>query len=432
MAQQILESKQPKEMYLLALTEMTQRFAFWGIANLLVIYLVQYKRLSDVFAEQLFGIFTGVAFVLPVLGGYIADRFNYRLPVIWGMCSTAIGCFLMATGNISFMYIALLLVALGAAVFTPSIYALLGTLYHNQQHLREGGFSIYYSAVNIGAFAAMLLIGALGQVQLWSIAFVIAGLVQLAGLYFFSKALENPDLLKVSKSKKFTKVQREAPLHKHEQNRIIVICILSLFSIVFWMAYNQGGSSLSLFALRYTDRHVLGIQVPPSWLLSFETLYLILFAVPLASLYLYLSKRKLNPTPAMKSSISLISMAVCFGIMAIGARLIPDGAQSATLSPFYLIFAYAFMALGEMFIAPIGLSLITHLSPHRFTGLLVGCWYLCIGIAFYLGGAIAPLMSHLTSISQFFNLFVVISLIAAGVLFTIVKKLNKMRHLDTL
>lgn len=432
MAPQILESKQPKEMYLLALTEMTQRFAFWGIANLLVIYLVQYKKFSDILADQLFGIFTGVAFVLPLLGGYIADRCNYRLPVIWGMCSTAIGCFLMATGNLSLLYLALILVSIGAAVFTPSIYALLGTLYHKQQHLREGGFSIYYSAVNIGAFAAMILIGALGQVSLWSIAFVIAGFVQLSGLYFFSKALENPDLMKMSKSKKFTKVEREAPLHKHEQNRIIVICILSLFSIVFWMAYNQGGSSLSLFALRYTDRHVLGIQIPPSWLLSCETLYLILFAVPLASLYLYLSKRKLNPTPPVKCSLSLISMAVCFAIMALGSRLIPSGAASAAISPFYLVFAYGFMALGEMLIAPIGLSLITHLSPHRFTGLLVGCWYLCIGIAFYLGGAIAPLMSHLASISQFFNLFVVISLIGGVILMVVVKKLNKMRHLNTL
>ena len=432
MAFSFIHTKQPKEMYLLALTEMTQRFAFWGIANLLVIYLVQYQKFSDVLADQLFGIFTGVAFVLPVLGGFIADRFNYRLPVIWGMCSTAIGCFLMATGQVSMIYIALLLVAVGAAIFTPSIYALLGSLYRGQHHLREGGFSIYYSAVNIGAFVAMLIIGAFGQAKLWSVAFVLAGLVQLAGLYFFSKALENPELLKMSKAKKMTKVEREAPLHRHEQNRIIVICILSLFSIVFWMAYNQGGSSLNLFALRYTDRHVLGIEIPPSWLLSAETFYLIIFAIPLASLYAYLSKRKMNPTPSFKSALSLISMAVCFGIMAIGSRSIPDGAQTASLSPFYLIFAYAFMALGEMLIAPIGLSLITHLSPHRFTGLLVGCWYLCIGIAFYLGGAIAPLMSHLKSMSSFFDIFVVLALISGIILFAIVKKLDKMRHLNSL
>lgn len=432
MAFSFIHTKQPKEMYLLALTEMTQRFAFWGIANLLVIYLVQYQKFSDVLADQLFGIFTGISFLLPILGGYLADRFNYRLPIIWGMCSTAVGCFLMATGQVSLIYVALLFVAFGAATFTPSIWALLGTLYHNQHHLREGGFSIYYSAVNIGIFGGLIVIGAFGQAKLWSVAFVIAGLVQLGGLYFFSKALENPELLKMSKTKKISKVQREAPLHKHEQNRIIVICILSLFSVIFWMAYNQGGSSLNLFALRFTDRHVLGIEIPPSWLLSAETFYLIIFAIPLATLYGFLSKRKMNPSPAFKSGLSLISMAVCFAIMSIGARSIPDGAQIASISPFYLIFAYAFMALGEMLIAPIGLSLITHLSPHRFTGLLVGCWYVCIGIAFYLGGAIAPLMSHLQSMSSFFNLFVIVSVIAAIFLFALVKRLNKMRHLNSL
>jgi POT family proton-dependent oligopeptide transporter len=424
-----LRPNQPKEMYLLALTEMTQRFAFWGIANLLVIYLVQYQKFSDVVADQLFGIFTGAAFALPVIGGYIADRLNYRLPVIWGMWSTAIGCFLIATGEPFLLYISLFLVAMGAAIFTPSIYTLLGSLYRHHHHMREGGFSIYYSTVNIGTFIALLLIGSLGQAKLWSVAFVIAGLVQLTGLYFFSKAIKNPDLLLISKTKKGDKETKEAPLHKREQDRILFIGILSLVSIFFWMAYNQGGSSLNLFALRYTDRHLMGFEIPPSWLLSSETLYLILFAVPLAALYTFLSKRGLNPSPAYKSALSLICMAVCFVIMSIAARMIPSGAESAWVSPFYLIGAYAMMALGEMLIAPIGLSLITHLSPHRFTALLVGCWYLCIGIAFYLGGAIAPLMSHLKSLSSFFDIFVVLCGAAGIAVLACVNRLDRLRHL---
>lgn len=424
--------KHPKEMYLLAFTEMTQRFAFWGIANLLVIYLVQYKKFTDVLADQLFGMFTGIALMLPIVGGYFADRFNYRIPVIWGMCSTAIGCFLMATGQVSLIYVALVLVALGAAIFTPSIYALLGRVYHQQHHLREGGFSIYYSMVNIGAFVAMIVIGAFGQVKMWSLAFALAGLVQLSGLYFFTKALANSNLQEMSKKKQLTKEEKATSLHPHEQNRILMILMLSLFSIVFWMAYNQGGSSLNLFALRYTDRAIFGLEFPPSWLLSSETFYLIIFAVPLATLYHFLHERKINPTPAFKTGLSLVFMAICFAIMSFGSRLIPQGAHSAAISPSYLLFSYAFMALGEMLIAPIGLSLITHLSPHRYTALLVGCWYVCIGIAFYLGGAIAPLMDHLESISSFFNFFTLISIAAAIALFAVVKKLDKMRHLNTL
>ncbi|MBY0529482.1 MAG: peptide MFS transporter [Rhabdochlamydiaceae bacterium] len=432
MARSTGSSAHPKEMYLLALTEMCQRFAFWGIANLLVLYLVQNQKFTDTAADTLFGLFTGVAFVLPVVGGYFSDKFNYRLPVIWGILLTAAGCFLFSTGSLPLIYISLALVALGAAVFTPSIYALLGSLYHHQHHLRDGGFSIYYSAVNIGAFVAMVSLGALGQAKHWHFAFFLAGVVQLFALVFFKWALQNPDLLEASKIREKLKGKKQAPLHRHEWSRILVICILSFFSILFWMAYNQGGSSLNLFALRFTDRSVFGMEIPPVWLLSSETLYLILFAMPLSLLYVYLTKKKMNPTPIVKSALSLTSMGICFLIMVIASWHIPSGAHSGSVSPFYLLFAYAFMALGEMLIAPIGLSLITHLSPHRFTALLVGVWYLCIGIAFYLGGIIAPWMSKLKEMSQFFNLFVIASFVSAALLFLVAKKLDKMRHLKTL
>ncbi len=422
----------PKEMYFLALTEMCQRFAFWGVANLLVIYLVQYQKFTDTSADNLFGLFTGFAFVLPVIGGYFSDLFNYRLPVIWGIYLTAAGCFLIALGTVTLLYVALICIALGAAVFTPSIYALLGSLYRKKHNLRDAGFSIYYSAVNIGAFAAMLTLGALGQAKLWDLAFMIAGIVQLFALYFFRRALRSPDLMNVSKLQHLKKGKKEAPLHRHEWHRIIVICVLSFFSIMFWMAYNQGGSSLNLFALRFTDRNFFGIEIPTVWLLSTETLYLVLFAMPLAALYHFLAKKKINPAPPTKSAYSLVSMGICFLIMVIASRSIPSGAESASINPMYLLFAYAFMALGEMLIAPIGLSLITHLSPHRFTALLVGVWYLCIGIAFYLGGMIAPLMSTLTTMSSFFNLFVIASFICAAFLFLLARKLDKMRHLNTL
>ena len=221
-------------------------------------------------------------------------------------------------------------------------------------------------------------------------------------------------------------------MHSHEKKRIWVICILSFFSILFWMAYNQGGSSMNLFALNYTNRNVMGFEMPASWLLSSESLYLVIFAVPLAKLYMSLSKRNLDPTPPMKSAFSLLAIGVCFLIMSFGASQIPTGALRAAISPWFLFVAYAFMALGEMLIAPIGLSLITHLSPRRFTAMLIGVWYLCIGIAFYLGGLMAPLMSKLANMNSFFGIFVVISFLFGVALLLLVKKLDKMRHLNTL
>ncbi len=419
-------------MYFLALTEMCQRFALYGVAYMLVLYLVQKLKFTDTAADHLFGIFTGVAFILPVLGGYVADRLGYKLPIIWGMILTAIGCFLISTGSGSLLYLALFFIAIGSSVFTPGIYALLGTLYHKDHSLRDSGFTIYYAAVNIGTFLSMFILGAISQVHSWNAAFFVAGIVQLLGFLSFAKAMKTIHIAPLAKAHAKAAEKKQPVLHKHERSRIWVICILSFFSILFWMAYNQGGSSMNLFALKFTDRHTFGFEMPASWLLSSESLYLIILAIPLSKLYMTLANRKKDPSPPTKSGLSLISMGICFAIMAIGASQIPSGAITAKVSPFYLFSAYAFMAIGEMLIAPIGLSLITHLSPRRFTAMLVGVWYLCIGIAFYLGGMIAPLMSRLKDMSSFFAIFVVISFVFGAVLLLLVKKLNKMRHLERL
>jgi len=426
-------SRHPKEMYFLAVIEMCQRFAFWGIGNLLVLYLVQFHQFSDPSATHLYGLFTGIAFVLPLLGGYIADRTSHKGAVMIGSLSTALGCFLMATGNLDMLYAALFFAAIGASVFTPSIYTILGAVYKDKHHLREGGFSIYYSAVNIGVFLATFILGALGHTNEWAWAFIIAGLVQFAGLFVFLRLMENPIFTKMHAAPtKQTAAKNSAPLKKEEKDRIVVICILSVVSILFWMAYNQGWSSMSLFSLRFTDRMIGGFEMPASWILSIESLYLIILAFPLAGLYMWLAKRKMDPSPPVKTVMSLAAMGLCFTIMMLGSRQIPAGAETAAISPFYPISAYFLMAVAEMLLAPIGLSLVTHLSPHRYTAFLVGVWYVCIGIAFYSGGWLAGLMSSMKDLSDFFNIFVLISFIPAVLLLLFVRKLNQMRHANRL
>lgn len=419
-------------MILLALVEMCQRFSFWGIGNLLVLYLLQHHNMPDVKADHIFAIFTGAALVLPLVGGYIADRWNYHQAVIWGCLLTAIGCFAIATNILPMVYIALVLVAIGGCVFTPSIYTLLGAVYRDRHLLREAGFSIYYASVNIGVFAALIIMGAIGNANHWSAAFIISGIVQLIGLIPLRAALASPKLQKIHAEGKaaFSMRSSNPPLRKQDKQRIIVICVLALISILFWMSYNQGGSSLTIFALKYTQRQIGNFTLPPAWLLSFETLFLIILAIPLASLYVYLAKKKKDPSPPMKTAYSLVAMAICFLIMVFGARLIPMGATTAAISPCYLIFAYLFMAVGEMLLAPIGLALVTHLSPPRFTAFLVGIWYVCIGVAFYTGGIIATLMSSVENLTNFFLIFVIATIVPAIILMLLSRKLNEMRHLN--
>lgn len=425
-------TKQPKEMYLLSLIEMSQRFAFWSIGSLLVIYLVKAYKMSDASATHLYGLFTGVAFILPLAGGYIADRFSYRWSVIIGSASTALGCFLMAAGTLHLVYAALFFTAIGASIFTPSIYAILGSLYKDRHHLREGGFSIYYSSVNVGVFLAVFIIGSLGHLNAWGLAFSIAGIVQLAGLGLFLKIHKSPEFANLHVKTASQIPKSKAVLNKKEKSRIAVIIALSLTSILFWIAYNQAYSSMSLFALRYTDREVFGSDMPVSWLLSLESLYLILLAFPLAWLYTWLRKQKLDPSPPMKTVFGLIAMGLCFALMMVGSRHIPSGAVTSAVSPLYLVGSFALMAIAEMLLAPIGLALVTHLSPHRFTALLVGVWYICIGIAFYIGGLLAGMMSSMEEMSDFFGIFVLLTLIPAFILLLVAKRLNKMRHAESL
>ena len=422
------KSRHPKEMYLVALIEMCQRFAFWGVGNLLVLYLVGHFKYSDARADHLYGIYSGIAFVLPLLGGFIADKTSHFKSVILGSIFTMVGCLFIAFGEQSFLYLGLFFAAIGAALFTPSIYTLLGRIYHERHHLREGGFSVYYASVNLGVFLATISMGALGGSGRWKEAFILAALIQLLGLilFFFVK---NQQVFQASHSL-LPSAKKDVPLNKIDKSRISLIVILSLISIVLWIAYNQGWSSMSLFILNYTQREIGSMTFAPSWILSSESFFLVVLAFPLSWLYRFLAKYKKDPDPIMKTVLSFFCMAFCFLVMSLAAEQIPAGAKTASVSFYYPIGAYFFMALAEMLLAPIGLSLVTHLSPRKYTAFLVGFWYVCVGIANYAGGLIAGWMTNIGSIKQFFDIFTLSCVSVAVVLGLFSRLLDKMRHCD--
>ena len=185
---------------------------------------------------------------------------------------------------------------------------------------------------------------------------------------------------------------------------------------------------MTLFALKFVNRKIGTFQTPVPWFLSIQTFFLIVFAFPLAYLYLYLRRVKSSASPPMKTALSLFFMGLCFLVMQrAAAHILPNAA--ANITPWYIICAFALMALSELFLAPIGLSLVTNLSPHRYRGLLTGVWFSCIGIGFYFGGYIAGFMSKLT-LASFFDIFVFTSFIPAFLLVLFSKKLDNMRHIN--
>jgi POT family proton-dependent oligopeptide transporter len=421
--------KHPKELYILALSELCERFAFWGVGFMLVLYLVGYYQFEDAKATSIYGVFTGCATFLPLIGGFIADRWNYQAPLLLGAIINAIGCFMLATGSHALLVPSLALIACGYGLFTPSILTVLSYTYRNKPELREAGFSIYYASINVGVFLALISLGYIAQEISWNAAFATAGVVQIIGLlpilWYLTQHKEVHQALRKDQLER--RVDKKS-LTKIEKEKVTVILALSLFSIVFWIAYNQAFSSMSLFSKNYTDRFFFGWAVPPSWILSSEAFFLILLAPILAALYAYLQKKKCDPSPSTKTAISLFVMAASFCVMMQGSVWIPFEARSASISPGYPIFAFFLMAIAEMLLAPIGLSIVTKLSPRHLTAFFIGFWYLCVGFAFYIGGVLAGLMERLERIYEFFGIFVILTAIPALILLFLARKFTRMSH----
>lgn len=420
-------SKHPKELWILALIEMCERFAFWGIGNLLVLYLIEYYDFPNAKAAHIYGAFTGAAAFLPLVGGWVADRWNYQSPLILGMLVNVIGCLLIATGIENLLYLALVIVACGYGIFTPSIITVLGYTYRDKPALREAGFSIYYASINLGVFLALLSLGTIAKLVNWNTAFIVAGVVQLIGFVplfiYLAKHKETYHGLKASQ--KETRASRR-PLTSVEKKRLFVIGVFSIVSILFWAAYNQGFSSMAIFAHEFMDKKVGSISIPEGVFMSSESFFLLVLAPILAVLYDKLQKIRKDPSPAKKTALSLFFLAACFLVMMVGSAHIPASATAAQVSWTYLIGAYFLMAVGEMLLAPIGLSMISKLAPPRYTALAIGCWYVCVGIAFYNGGLLAGLMGQTGGLFNFFSIFVAMTVIPGILMFLFSKKLTKL------
>jgi len=425
-----VNQKHPKELWILALTELCERFAFWGVGNLLVLFTIEYYQFPNAKATQIYGVFTGFAAFLPLIGGWVADRWNYQSPMLLGSLLNAIGCFILASGAHSLFYTALFLIACGYGIFTPSILSVLGYTYRDLPNLREAGFSIYYASINIGVFLALASLGTIAKLVSWNMAFGIAGSVQVAGFipllwYLFHHKETYRGLRTFQKNMR----KENRALTSIDKNRITVIIVFYIVSIFFWMAYNQAFSSMEIFTHDFMNRMVGSWNIPEGVFLSSESFFLIILAPILALLYAWLQKRNMDPSPARKTSYSLLFIGACFLVMMIASLQIPAGATQANVSSGYLVFALFLMAVGEMLLAPIGLSMVSRLAPPRYMALSIGLWYVCVGVAFFNGGMLAGLMGKMGTLFNFFSIFFIITVIPAIGMWFGAKKLTKMSHL---
>lgn len=447
----------PKGIYLVFVTSTSERFSYYGMRAIFVLFLTQALLLDRETAFSIYGSYTGMVYLAPLIGGYVADRYwGIRRSVFWGALIMGIGqlCMFFSASMLhspslakGLMYSALVLLILGNGFFKPTITTLVGQLYDPGDKRIDTAYTIFYMGVNVGAFMAPLVCGYFGETgdpadYKWG--FLVAALVIALTLIIF-QTQKNKYLVTsrgeqigiVPDAKRSAKAEEANPVPRNvERSRILVIFIIAVFVIFFWAAFEQAGMSLTLFAKEQTNRTLFGWEMPASWFQSFNPMFVVLLAFIMPLLWGFLHKYKMEPSSPTKQAIGLLLLSLGYLFICMGVKDLEPGTK---ISMLWLIGLYFIHTIGEMAVSPIGLSMVNRLSPVRFASLMMGIWYLSMAGAnkfgavlssFYPGeeGAKSIFGIQIQSMYDFFMIFVVMAGIASLILFLLSKKLQKMMH----
>jgi len=419
----------PRGLYLLFAVEAWERFSYYGMRALLTLYMIKALEFSTEKSGNIYGTYTGLVYLTPLIGGYVADRYlGARKSITVGAILMALGHFAMAFPPLPFFYTALGLLIVGNGFFKPNISTVVGQLYEPDDPRRDGGFTIFYMGINLGAFFSPIICGTLGEIVGWHYGFAAAGVGMVAGLLLYlwlgPRLLGDKGCVPVARQMKQN--HQDTPLTSVEKQRIAVIFILSFFVIFFWASFEQAGSSLTLFADRSTDRHIplVGWEMPVSWFQSVNPLFIFLLAPLFSSMWIKLARRHREPSTPMKMALGLVLLAIGFVVMIAAAAVYQ---QSGPVSLLWLLFAYLLHTLGELCLSPVGLSMVTKLAPAKFASLLMGTWFLSSFLANFVGGTFAGQYDAM-DLTTFFMIPTATAAGAAVLLLLLVKPLKRMMH----
>lgn len=351
----------PFGLFILFFTEMWERFSYYGMRSLLMYYMIKQLMFAQGKASQIYGLYTAFIYFTPLLGGWLADRvLGQKRTVILGGVLMAIGHFLMAFESLFFP--ALLFLILGNGAFKPNISAQVGTLYSSGDERRDRGYSIFYVGINLGAFLSPLVCGTLGEVYGWHYGFGIAGVGMLVGLFIY---LAGQKYLTASPGAQTPKQQQECPtaLSADDRNRILAFIILCVFNVMFRISYEQQGNTLALWADMHSDRHLFGPgswEIKASWFQSVNPALIFILTPLITSLWSRQASRGREPSSVAKMAIGCILVGLSFLIMIPAAQI---AAVHGTSSIWWLIGCMVVLTAGELYISPVGLSLVTKLAP---------------------------------------------------------------------
>jgi POT family proton-dependent oligopeptide transporter len=425
----------PAGLSTLFFTEMWERFSYYGMRALLILYLTAAVidggvGMTTARAAAIYGWYTFGVYAAAIPGGWIADRLlgQYRSVLLGGIL-IALGHYSLAVGELNFFYGGLGLIVAGTGLLKPNISTMVGSLYPKDDARRDGGFSIFYMGINVGAFVAPLVCGTLGQRVGWHWGFGAAGVGMTLGLlqYVLGRRRLAPAMKRIDQAKTLKaaagRVAERRRFTPTERKRIAVIGILFIFTTLFWAAFEQAGSSLNLFAARLTRTSVFGLDFPSTWFQSLNSLFIIMLAPVFAWLWVWLDRRNREPSSPTKFSFGLIFVGLGF-LLLVPAALISGGGQGL-VSPLWLTGVYLLHTIGELALSPVGLSVVTKLAPARIVGSMMGVWFLSIAFGNKLGGWVAGFFDTLP-LPQLFGAVFATTAAAGLVLLLFVKPIRKL------
>lgn len=479
----------PKGLFVLFFAEMWERFSYYGMRALLIFYLTKHWLFSDEKSGVIYGAYTALVYITPVIGGYLADRWlGQRKAVTYGAVLLTFGHFLMGfegTGgqdaaSLNIFWLALAFIIVGSGFLKANISVIVGQLYPRTDVRRDGAYTIFYMGINLGAFLGSLICGYLGEVYGWSYGFGAAGFGMLLGLIVFTifKPLllgrgESPDPVKLTSAVAGIKfewllylvglvavgivwwlVQNQAvvgtllggagavlvlyvlftavvKLPSEDRDRIFAAMFLIIGSILFWALFEQAGSSLNL----YTDRYVDRAGVPASVFQSVNAMYIVLLAPLFAFAWTWLGRRGLEPSAPAKFGLAMVQLG--FGFL-----VLVWGAATGDMTPVLFIFLiYFFHTTGELCLSPVGLSAMNRLAPAHMASLIMGTWFFASATGNFAAGLIAAATGSEAAAGEGAGKEVVLAVynqigwiaIFVGIGVVVISPLiKKLMHLDTL
>ncbi|MGN2391678.1 peptide MFS transporter [Pelomicrobium sp. G1] len=443
-------ARHPPGLALLFVTEMWERFSYYGMRAILVLFLIAAPEAggfgwSVEQASRLYGWYTGLVYLTPVIGGYLADRWlgTHRALVAGGSIIAA-GHFCLALETLASFYLGLALIIAGTGLFKSNVSTMVGQLYGPEDPRRDSAFTLFYMGINLGGLAGSLVCGYLAESPRfgWRYGFAAAGVGMVLGLaaYLAGRPRWLGDVGDRPARAVAVSAAR-APSGPEDRHRVLALCLTSLFVVFFWMAYEQAGSSMTVFAERSTDRSIPEwlaplvplTSIPAAWFQALNPAFILVLAPVASVLWRRLDGSGRGPSTPMKMALGLFFLGAGFAVLAVGTA----GGGPGLVGPGWLVAAYLLHTLGELCLSPVGLSMVTRLAPVRFASMLMGVWFLSNFAANLIGGYLAGMLERVASgeyfrllggQADFFLIFVVTSLGAGLALAALSPCLRRLGH----